>query len=238
MTIKETCLLFVIMLLACNTHVALAATDTLDSCPEFPAPKKAQLQIIAERMEINGLPMAIRRLESAEKPEAILAFYREEWAATEHAPAPVEYMLEAWQVIASQRGDCFFTVQVKPFGRNGSEALLGATAPPGGVNVKEDVPMLPGSNVLNDIGHNDAGKTARTVLLKNGFSTATNTDFYRRNLASQGWKVTSHYSLEQPGNYGDVIVLRRGLRELSIVSTRDAQNANKSNVLLNYVDQP
>jgi hypothetical protein len=44
--------------------------------------------------------------------------------------------------------------------------------------------------------------------------------------------------MQQPNHYGDAIVLRNGLRELSIVATRDAKNANQSNVLLNYVDQP
>lgn len=226
------------VLLACIVPCALAAKDPLAACPEFPAPKKAHMQSVAERMEINGLLMAIKHLESTDDPNTILAFYREKWAATEKTPAPVEYPLGPWQVIASRRGDCFYTVQVKPFGKNGAEGLLGVTAAPGRVSVKESVPMLPGSTVLNDLGHNDAGKTARTVLLKNGFSTATNADFYRRNLTDQGWNVTNHYRMEQPERYGDVIVLRNGLRELSIVATRDAKNASLSNVLLNYVDQP
>lgn len=225
------------MLLVCIVPAA-SAKDPLAACPEFPAPKKAKMQSVAEQMEINGLPMAIKHLESTDEPGTILAFYREKWAATEKVPAPVEYPLGPWQVIASLRGECFYTVQVKPFGKNGSEGLLGVTTAPGKASVKEAVPMLPGSTVLNDLGHNDAGKTARTVLLKNGFSTATNADFYLRNLTDQGWSVTNHYRMKQPEHYGDVIVLRNGLRELSIAATRDAKNANWSNVLLNYVDQP
>ena len=104
--------------------------------------------------------------------------------------------------------------------------------------LQEAVPMLPGSSTLNDLAHNDGGRTARTVLVKNGFSTAANADFYRRNLESEGWKVTNHYRLQQPENKGDVLVLRQGVRELSITATRDPQDARQSNVLLNYVDQP
>ena len=95
--------------------------------------------------------------------------------------------------------------------------------------------MLPGSTVLNDIAHNDAGKTARTVVLKNGFSPAANADFYRRNLGDLGWRVTNHYRMAQPDRNGDVMVLKNGLRELSVTMTRAG---NESNVLLNYVDQP
>ena len=226
------------LLLTATAIPVVHAADTLGACPEFPAPKKARLQLVAERMEVNDVPMAIRRLESDEEPKSILAFYRELWAAKDRGHAPVEYPLGPWQVIASQRGDCFYTVQVKSFGRNGSEALLGVTAAPGRVTVKEAVPMLPGSTVLNDLGHNDGGKTARTVLLKNGFSTATNADFYRRNLTDQGWRVTNHYRMTQPERYGDVMVLKNELRELSITATRDASDARLSNVVLNYVDQP
>ncbi len=217
---------------------ALAAADPLATCPEFPAPKKAKLQSVAERMEMHGMLMAIRRLESEEDTKTILAFYRAKWVATEKIPAPVEYPLGPWQVIASQRGECFYTVQVKAFGKNGTEALLGVTAGPAPATIKEAVPMLPGSSVLNDLGHNDSGKTARTVLLRNGFSTATNADFYRRNLADQGWNLTNHYRMDNPQGSGDVVILRNGPRELSIAMTRDAKDARMSNVVLNYVDQP
>ena len=60
-------------------------------------------------------------------------------------------------------------------------------------------------------------------------------DFYRRNLGDRGWHVTNHYRLGQPNQNGDVMVLKNGLRELSVTMTRAG---SESNVLLNYVDQP
>lgn len=214
---------------------ALAAKNPLRTCPDFPVPDKAKQQIVAPQMDYNGIPMSIRRLESEAPPEDMLAFYRKQWAATKKNRGPEEYTLGDWRVIASLREDCFFTVQVKPFGKNGSEALLGLTAPPNGKTVKEELPMLPGSTVLNDIAHNDAGKIARTVVLKNTYSPTANADFYRRNLGDLGWRVTNHYRMEKPGQNGDVMVLKNGLRELSITLTRQG---SESNVLLNYVDQP
>lgn len=227
------------ILFGCMTSVAAASTTPLAACPDFPVPDKARLQVVAEQMSVSNVPMKILHLEIALPPAVILAFYRTKWAATASIPAAIEYTLGPWQVIATRRGNCFYTAQLKPLGADGTEGLLGVSAPPpeSGV-VKDAVPMLPGSTVLNDLGHNDSGKTARTVLLQNQFSTATNADFYQRNLTDQGWQVVNRYHMDQPGRYGDVIVLRNGLRELSIVATRNAHNADTSDVLLNYVDQP
>lgn len=227
-------------LLACFfSAAATASPQPLAACPEFPVPDKAKVQVVAQQMSIGNVPMRILHLEIAMPPAVILAYYRAKWAATAAIPAAVEYPLGPWQVIATRRGNCFYTAQLKPLGSNGTEGLLGVTAPPPKTAVARDaVPMLPGSNVVNDIGHNDSGKTARTVLLTNQFSTLTNADFYQRNLTDQGWQVINRYHMDEPGRNGDVIVLRNGLRELSIVATRDAHNADTSNVLLNYVDQP
>ncbi len=223
-------------MLVLAANAAMAAKNPLRSCPEFPLPKKAKVQAVASQLDFNGMPMDIRRLESEEPPAALLAFYREKWAATDKIRGPAEYPLGPWQAIATLRENCFYTVQYKPFGKGGTEALLGVSTPPAeGKVVREQVPMLPGSTVINDLGHNDAGKTARTVLIKNGFSTAANADFYRRNLGDAGWRVTNHYRMDQPGRNGDVLVLRNGVRELSVTATRQGR---ESNVLLNYVDQP
>jgi hypothetical protein len=226
-------------LLASMVSAVAAATQPLDACPDFPIPAKAKLQVVAQQMSVGNVPMKIMHLEIAMPPAVILAYYRAKWAATAAIPAAVEYPLGPWQVIATRRGNCFYTAQLKPLGSNDTEGLLGVTAPPSkSVAAKEAVPMLPGSNVVNDMGHNDSGKTARTVLLSNQFSTLTNADFYQRNLTDQGWQVINRYHMDEPGRNGDVIVLRKGLRELSITATRDARNADTSNVLLNYVDQP
>lgn len=224
------------LLLLCAAGAAPAAPDEpLRNCPEFPVPKTARLQAVAPQIDFGGVPMSIRRLESKEPPNALVAFYREKWAATAQVRGPVEYPLGPWQVIASLRDNCFFTVQYKPFGTDGTEALLGISAPPAETGAREQVPMPPGSTVINDLGHNDAGRTARTVLLRNGFSPAANAEFYRRNLADLGWRVTNHYRLDKPGRNGDVMVLRNRQRELSVSITRAG---GESNVLLNYVDQP
>ena len=215
---------------------AHALANPVKQCAAFPTMKKMKLQSVASEMDFNGIPMVLRRFDSEEEMEAVFAFYRKEWAkGGMGGKAPVEYPLGEWQVIATLREPCFYTVQVKSRGR-GSEGLLGVSAPPPDrPAVKEEVPLLPGTRVVNDIAHNDAGKTARTLLLKNGFSADANADFYRRNLGDQGWKVLSRHQGSVRDTRADTMILKQGMREVSVTIS---QTGRESSVLLNYVDQP
>lgn len=213
-----------------------AAPNPVKQCPPFPTMKKMKVQSVASEMNFNDIPMVLRRFDSEEDMAAVFAFYRTEWANVGMGgKAPVEYPLGEWKVIATLREPCFYTVQVKPSGR-GSEGLLGLSAPPPDrPAIKEEVPMLPGTRVVNDIAHNDAGKTARTLLLKNGFSADANADFYRRNLGDQGWNVLSRHQGAVRDTRADTMTLKQGVREVSVTIS---QTGRESSVLLNYVDQP
>lgn len=215
---------------------AQAASPATKQCATFPVTKKMKLQSVASEMDFNGIPMTIRRFDSEEDMERIFSFYRSEWAGKgQGGRSPTEYPLAEWKVIAILREPCFYTVQVKPAGR-GSEGLLGLSAPPPDrPQVKEEVPMLPGTRVVNDLAHNDAGKTARTLLLKNGFSADTNADFYLKNLSDQGWKVISNFTGSQRDTRANTMVLKQGVREVSVTTS---QTGSESSVLLNYVDRP
>ena len=215
---------------------AQAASPATKQCAAFPSMKKMKLQSVASEMDFNGIPMSIRRFDSEEDMESIFAFYRSEWAGKgQGGRSPTEYPLGEWKVIAILREPCFYTVQVKPRGK-GSEGLLGLSAPPPDkAQVKEEVPMLPGTRVVNDLAHNDAGKTARTLLLKNGFSADTNADFYLKNLGEQGWKTISNFTGSQRDTRANTMVLKQGVREVSVTIS---QTGSESSVLLNYVDRP
>jgi hypothetical protein len=213
-----------------------ANKNSTDACPDFPAPKTARVQSVAQQMDFNDVPMSIRRFDSADAPETILVFYRDKWASKEKARAPIEYPLGDWKVIASYRDSCFFTVQVMGDGRGGSTGFLGVSAPPSdNPSVKEDVPMMTGSNVINDIAHKDGGKVGRTLLITNGFSAETNATFYRNAYTGNGWKVITDYNMEKTASRGNVLVMKSGLREVSITATRTGEGAQ---VLLNFVNQP
>ncbi len=228
--------LFVCTLVLCSFATQAKNSNPTDACPDFPAPKTARLQSVAQQMSFNDVPMNIRRFDSQDLPEAILVFYRGQWASKERMNAPIEYPLGDWKVIAALRESCFFTVQVMADGRGGSTGFLGVSAPPPDkALVKDEVPMMTGSNVINDIAHRDGGKIGRTVLLSNGFSPDTNATFYRNAYTGLGWQVVNNYRMEKPGIRGNVLVLKNGLREISVTSTKQG---DESQVLLNFVNQP
>jgi len=205
-------------------------------CPYFAEPK-AKVEWVSQYMIYNGVPMSIKRFDSEQKPEAILAFYRQAWGNGKPADMPKEYMAGPWQTIAALRGKCFFTVQVQPAG-TGSTGMLSATQAPDKPRVipaDKAVPMMQGSTIVNDIDHVDDGKNARTLLLTNGFSAESNASFYRQQLGDQGWKVLSSYQMTTKKGPGITLVMKRGLAEASLVITREGA---KTMVLANLVDKP
>jgi hypothetical protein len=202
-------------------HVAAESLD----CPDFPQPS-AKVQWVAPYMIFNGVPMSVKRFDSEQKPESILAFYRRAWAGS-GSTAPVENEVGEWQTISALRGKCFFTVQVQPAGLTGSTGLLSATQQPDKVRIvspDKNLPMMSGSSIINDIEHRDDGKNARTIMLSNTFSAESNADFYRQNLADQGWKMISSYQMKTAKGPGITIVMKRGMAETNLVITRSGPN--------------
>jgi hypothetical protein len=208
------------------------ATD--DACQQF---KEApgQWQSVAENMVMNGVPMTVRQMRSDKKLADLIAFYRGAWTQTGQ-PAPLEYPLAPWQVIAVARGKCFYTFQVQPQG-SGATGLLAISHAPSGVKAAPSgrFPMPGGSNVINDIAHNDLGKTGRTVFLQNGLSLEGNAVFYRDNMVDQGWSVLAEKRVNTPRGPGIVLDLSRQLEQGQLTISR---GDGRSYVLFHYMDRP
>ena len=226
------------MMLAAAASAALAAGEPKLDCPAFPLPD-AKLTWIAPNMAYNGLPMQIRQFDSKEPAKAILDYYRREWRGTRERPGNIEYPLDGWQVIAALRERCFYTVQVKESGKDGSTGLLGLSRLPDPLQVREagaNFPMMSGSNVINDIDHFDAGKRGRTLYFTNEFSADANAGFYRRVMASDGWRIVVDHELPVGGNRtAYVMTLKRGAAETSMSITRKGEFTS---VLVNFMDRP
>ena len=224
-------------MLAAAASAVLAADEPRIDCPAFPLPE-AKLTWIAPNIAYNGLPMQIRQFDSKEAPKAVLDYYRREWRGTRERPGFVEYPLDGWQVIAALRERCFYTVQVKASGRDGSTGLLGMSRLPDPSQVREagkNFPMMSGSNVINDIDHFDPGKRGRTLLFTNEFSADANAGFYRRVLTAEGWSIVVDHALPVGGNRtAYVMTLRRGAAETNMSITR---NGDYTSVLVNLADR-
>jgi hypothetical protein len=184
--------------------------------------------------------MQVRQFDSPENIQAVLGYYRREWKATPQRPGAIEYEVGPWKTIAVLRERCFYTVQVQGAERNGSTGLLGVSQlqNPGQAKAAgSSFPMMSGSNVINDISHRDPGKAARTILLTNAYSPATNVDFYRRTLGADGWRVIADTAMPMRGGNGTAhaMTLKRGLNETSMTIARSGEG---SSVLVNVMDTP
>jgi hypothetical protein len=226
-------------LLAAVCPHAMADEPRLD-CAPFPAPE-FKLTWIAPDMLYNGLPMQVRRFDSSENMQAILAYYRREWKATEKRLGAIEYDVADWKVIAVLRERCFYTVQVqRAASGGGATGLLGVSQLQGpglARDAGKGFPMMSGSNVVNDMSHRDPGKPGRTILLMNAYSPATNADFYRRNLEGDGWRIIADQTVRLRGGNGEAhaLTLKRGLNETSMTISRSGEG---SSVLVNMMDKP
>ncbi len=223
---------------ACTCAPAMADEPKLD-CAPFPAPE-FKLTWVMQDILFNGLPMQVKKFDSPESAQSILAYYRREWKAAPQRPAGIEYEIGEWKVIAALRGTCFYTVQVQRGAGNGSTGLLGVSQlqDPGQARVAgKGIPMMSGSNVVNDINHRDPGKAARTILLMNAFSPAANADFYRRTMTADGWRIIADNTLPIRGGNGEAhtLTLKRGLNEAGMTISRSGEG---SSVLLNMMDKP
>jgi hypothetical protein len=226
------------VMLAVAWSTAAADEPKLD-CAPFPVPE-FKLTWVAPDLLYNGLPMQVRRFDSTENMQAVLGYYRREWKALPQRPGSIEYEVGEWKVIAVLRDRCFYTVQVQSAAGGGATGLLGVSqlqnpsqAGAGG----KGFPMMSGSNVVNDISHRDPGKAARTILLMNAYSPATNADFYRRNMGADGWRVIAEHALPMRGGNGEAytLTLKRGLNEASMTIARSGDG---SSVLVNVMDRP
>lgn len=204
-------------------------------CPEFPAPESGRRTWVAPNLRYNGLPMQIQEMTTEQPVQQVLEFYRRQWQGVK--PGYFEYSVGPWQVIATIRDRCFFTVQAQPDGK-GTRALLGISTPFGldpGKQAGAGFPTMSGSKVLNDIDHFDAGKTGRMLLVTNEFSPDANLFFYRRALGGEGWVPVFERAVAGASGVSHVLVMKRGHNEANMAISR---SRGTTSIVVTMVDRP
>lgn len=226
--------------LALSGLMAIAAEPKKPDCAPFALPD-LKLTWVAPDVVHNGTPLQIRRFDSTDNVQTLLARYRREWKASAQNPQDaIEYTVGGYQVIAKLRDMCFYTVQARNNGAGGSVGMLAVSQLQDSHQPRvlgKYFPMMSGSLVAADMTHRDPGKEARTIMLMNQFSTNANADFYRRVIGGDGWNITSDHLVPFKGGNGNgyAITFKRGFNETSMVISR---TQGGSSVLVNLVDKP
>jgi hypothetical protein len=162
----------------------LAPAIAFAAWPEIPAPRGARVESIGEHVRLNGIPMRMHRVLAGQRPEAVLAFYRDT-LGTRHA----EQRLSDGHILSQERGDYFITVRIKALAANLTEVLVSASDMleakraanrPLGFNLPAE------SEVLSDMESTDAGKRSRQLVINNSHTLPANLQSFTRELAARG----------------------------------------------------
>lgn len=183
--------------------------------PDPLLPRAAVATAVSENMELNGLPMRIWQIHSKEPIEQTLKFYRETWAhpAAKGVPPYIENNAGKWKIISRVEKIYLITVQLDSDEKKETTGILAISQlePPPQRVTTPDYPKLPGSTVLQELNNHDIGKDALTVVLENGYSVASNRDYYRKYYVAKGWAEIR--STQDASAVGDVLLLQKGPME-------------------------
>jgi hypothetical protein len=168
-------------------------------------------------MVINGLPSVVHYFETDRKLEELLDFYRQRWDESAAKKAGYrEAEVGPWHVISKIDGRYLLTVQAQQkdaFTTKGYLAIGDLSAVQNKKDQGKGVPKMSGSKIVNDLVSNDPGKKGRTMMIANGFSVSSNTDYYRNYYLSRGWGQL----MDQGSNDAQVLAFTRYGKEAHLV---------------------
>ncbi len=213
-----------------NTSVAalclllLLPTWSAQARTELPAPPHARVTTVSTGTKAMGMQLRIRRFETRQSVDEVLAFYRKRWK--DHA---AESRMPPWRMIGQLVDDEYHNVQVQARAGGGSWGYLSISDLPGQArqhrytlaNPGKGFPRMGGSRVLDDQSNRDPGKLSRTLMFSNRFSVASNTSFYKRHYQGLGWRVLLDEASAAQGQ-GHVLTLARRGEQVTITLNRVA----------------
>jgi hypothetical protein len=197
--------------------------------PDFPPPPDASVEWVGKDIENGGIKTSIRAFRSPKTIEKVVEFYRREWKrpVEKGKPGFMETIDAApWYIISRVEDDYLLTVQVQVQNNDASRSwgyLSTAPLPSNNKNKPVELgistPKMSGSHVLNEIKHNDPGKSANTVFISNVQTVSNNAAYYRNFYESKGW--TKETDLDSPDSHA--LVYKTRTERVTIMMTKDKE---------------
>ena len=215
--------------------IALLATlmvTTAWARAPFPPPPDARVTPLGDSQQALGMRLEIRRFETDDSVDRVLAFYRRLWKGK-----AAESEMPPWRLIGRLQDGLYYNVQVQPRAGRGAWGFLSIGDLPRQARNRSyripeagDIPRLSGSRVLDTQVSRDPHKTARTLSLTNRFSVARNLTYYRNHYLGQGWALEMDEATA--GRKAHVLRFRRGNEQVTLAIHRDADHTT---VVANHV---
>jgi len=163
--------------------------------PNVSAPPQSNEIELADEIYVNGVALRIRSFTSRLSPREVLSFYRNKWNDNF-----AESVSGPWQQISRIEDKYFITVQVQDNGYSGSQGRISISeAPKKKPEVGKDIPMMNGTQILNEVITKDKYSISTVILLLNTFSAEDNLKFYEELFKQTGWKTVLNKNLEEKG---------------------------------------
>ena len=199
--------------------------------PVLPNPTNAKIEAIGEQVRLNGVPMRMLRILSAQSADSMLAFYKKAMG-TRHAQAE----FYGTHILSQERGDYFITVRISKLSPTLTETLLSISdgrASQRAQNLPLGFALPADSELLSDMESVDAGKNARQLVFTNGHSIQTNADFMAKAMAGKGYTLQPKLSVSNAKNR--ILMFDGDNREARLVVTQDEEG---SNVVFTTIQSP
>jgi hypothetical protein len=224
---------FILLIHVAHISIIVGTSNESIAAVEIPSPSWMERTLVADNMVINGLPSVVHYFETDRKLEELFDFYRQRW--DESAAKKIGYReaeVGPWHVISKIEGQYLLTVQAQqkdPFTTKGYLAIGDLSAVQNKKDRGKDVPKMSGSKIINDLVSNDPGKKGRTMMIANGFSVSSNTDYYRNYYLSRGWGQL----MDQGGNEAQVLAFSRFGKEAHLVISKTGRSTM---VVMNLIE--
>lgn len=212
----------------------LAGVAAAKSKPDFPVPPAATVTWVGDDIVWNGIPMSVRKFTSSKSQLEIREFYKEQWKSpvAKGLPGFIEDVIPGAWLISRMEDGYLMTVQIKTSGS--TWGYLGITELDDISEAHEPgkgFPRMSGSEVMNEVKHNDPYRDARTVLLVNNYSVPSNVEYYRSHYEGHGWSVAMDQG-DDSGSTHTLMLTNRG-SEVSLTVVKTNQG---SQIVANIVE--
>jgi hypothetical protein len=214
---------------ACLIALISHSQAVLAGVPDFPPPPDASVEWVGKDIENGGIKTSIRAFRSNKTIEKVVEFYRREWKrpVEKGKPGFVETIDAApWYIISRVEDDYLLTVQVQVQNDDDSRSwgYLSTSPLPSDkknkpVELGISTPKMSGSHVLNEIKHNDPGKSANTVFITNEQTVSNNAAYYRNFYESKGWAKETDLDSEN----SHALVYKTRTERVIIMLTKDKE---------------
>lgn len=199
--------------------------------PSLPYPSHSRVEAIGEQVRLNGVPMRMHRVLSAQSTEAMLAFYKKV-LGTKHAQAE----FYGTHILSQERGDYFITIRVSKLSPSLTETLLSISDGRTSQRVA-GMPLgyaLPAdSELLSDMESVDAGKNSRQIIFNNEHSIQANADFMTKVMQGKGYILEPKLSVSNASSRS--LMFGGKNREARLVVSQDEEG---SSVVLTTILSP